>query len=112
VTDKAIKTLVNRFVNYACWPTQFYPSMDEVRKNVEAIIRQEQNALRVDNERLRNALRSYAECSDGCTCGDGWSHDEAVAALKDKFERCEDCKLKDWHSVGCRYAAPKKNGQV
>ena len=31
--------------------------------------------------RLREALKTYAECSDGCTCGDGWSHDPAQATL-------------------------------
>ena len=32
-------------------------------------------------ERLRAALRYYAECSDGCTCGDGWDHTAAKEAL-------------------------------
>ena len=31
---------------------------------------------------LREALGSYAECCDGCTCGDGWSHDIAIEALE------------------------------
>ena len=31
--------------------------------------------------KLRDALKSYAACGDGCTCGDGWSHDTANAAL-------------------------------
>ena len=31
--------------------------------------------------KLRDALKSYAACGDGCTCGDGWSHDIANAAL-------------------------------
>jgi hypothetical protein len=77
------------------------------------------DALRAENERLRDALRSYAECSDGCTCGDGWSHDEAVAALKDKFGRCGDCKLKDYHAEGCSYferestqPAPDQKGKL
>ncbi len=30
---------------------------------------------------LEGALKSYAECGDGCTCGDGWSHQEAIDAL-------------------------------
>ena len=38
-------------------------------------------ALRDENARLREALKTYAECSDGCTCGDGWSHDPAQATL-------------------------------
>jgi len=33
--------------------------------------------------RLRAALESYAECSDGCTCGDGWDHKTAQEALKE-----------------------------
>jgi hypothetical protein len=32
-------------------------------------------------KRLIEALRGYAECCDGCTCGDGWSHDAARSAL-------------------------------
>lgn len=32
-------------------------------------------------QRLREALQGYAECGDGCTCGDGWSHEPARAAL-------------------------------
>ena len=43
---------------------------------------QSQLAQRSDErDRLRKALQSYAECGDGCTCGDGWSHDIANAAL-------------------------------
>ncbi len=30
---------------------------------------------------LEEALKTYATCSDGCTCGDGWSHDLARWAL-------------------------------
>lgn len=37
--------------------------------------------LREQIKVLREALGSYAECCDGCTCGDGWSHDIANAAL-------------------------------
>lgn len=33
--------------------------------------------------RLSEALRYYAECSDGCTCGDGWGHEIAIEALKE-----------------------------
>ena len=43
--------------------------------------KKELQALRDENARLREALKTYAECSDGCTCGDGWSHDPAQAAL-------------------------------
>jgi hypothetical protein len=35
----------------------------------------------IEIRKLREALRSYATCSDGCTCGDGWSHDAAREAL-------------------------------
>ena len=28
------------------------------------------------------ALEAYAECGDGCTCGDGWSHEPAKDALR------------------------------
>jgi len=37
--------------------------------------------LRAENEKMRAALAHYAECGDGCTCGDGWSHNIALAAL-------------------------------
>ena len=30
---------------------------------------------------LLEALEGYAECSDGCTCGDGWSHEPARAVI-------------------------------
>ena len=33
-------------------------------------------------ETMRDALKTYAECSDGCTCGAGWSHEAARDALK------------------------------
>ena len=39
-------------------------------------------ALREQVKVLRKALGSYAECCDGCTCGDGWSHDIAIEALE------------------------------
>ena len=38
-------------------------------------------ALREQVRVLREALGSYAECCDGCTCGDGWDHDIAIEAL-------------------------------
>ena len=38
--------------------------------------------LREQVKVLREALGSYAECCDGCTCGDGWSHDIAIEALE------------------------------
>ena len=38
--------------------------------------------LREQVKVLRAALGSYAECCDGCTCGDGWSHDIAIEALE------------------------------
>jgi hypothetical protein len=41
-----------------------------------------------ENTRLLSALKDaresfevYGACSDGCTCGDGWSHDEANAQI-------------------------------
>ena len=33
--------------------------------------------------RAMDALDGYAGCCDGCTCGDGWGHDSARAALAD-----------------------------
>ena len=38
--------------------------------------------LREQVKVLRAALGSYAECCDGCTCGDGRSHDIAIEALE------------------------------
>lgn len=35
-------------------------------------------------KRLREALKSYASCCDGCTCGDGWDHEPAQSALDGK----------------------------
>lgn len=40
--------------------------------------------LSAENKQLREALESYAICSDGCTCGDGWDHKIAQEALRDK----------------------------
>ncbi len=34
---------------------------------------------------LLAACEHYAECGDGCTCGDGWGHDVALAAIA-KYE--------------------------
>lgn len=39
-------------------------------------------ALIAEVRRLREALKEYAGCGDGCTCGDGWSHDTAIEALE------------------------------
>lgn len=62
----------------------------------EAAVLREQNkqarrsidALCVSEKQLRQklaiateALESYAECGDGCTCGDGWDHIIAREAL-------------------------------
>lgn len=33
-------------------------------------------------DRYREALEHYAQCSDGCTCGDGWDHGVAIKALR------------------------------
>lgn len=33
-------------------------------------------------EEAREALKFYAECCDGCTCGDGWDHHMARTALE------------------------------
>ena len=43
---------------------------------------EEIDRLREQVKVLRAALGSYAECCDGCTCGDGWSHDIAIEALE------------------------------
>ena len=41
----------------------------------------ERDQLLAVNAELIAALQEYATCGDGCTCGDGWSHDIARAAL-------------------------------
>jgi hypothetical protein len=38
--------------------------------------------LRKINQILQDALEGYAQCCDRCTCGDGWSHNGAIEALK------------------------------
>lgn len=40
-----------------------------------------QAELRAKLELCKEALESYATCSDGCTCGDGWSHNPAKETL-------------------------------
>ena len=48
----------------------------------EYITKEEENILlREQVKVLREALRAYSECCDGCTCGDGWDHDIAIEAL-------------------------------
>ena len=32
-------------------------------------------------KRVEGVLEGYAQCSDGCSCGDGWSHEPAIEAL-------------------------------
>ena len=50
------------------------PEYREAQKEVDE--------LREQVKVLREALGSYAECCDGCTCGDGWNHDIAIEALE------------------------------
>ena len=50
--------------------------------DVCAIHESELTTLREQVKVLREALGSYAECCDGCTCGDGWNHDIAIEALE------------------------------
>jgi predicted 2-oxoglutarate/Fe(II)-dependent dioxygenase YbiX len=45
--------------------------------NIDQVLAEQQVA------RLREALTGYAECSDGCTCGDGWGHESAQQALRE-----------------------------
>jgi hypothetical protein len=41
-------------------------------------------ALRERVKVLTECAEYYASCSgEGCTCGDGWSHDAAIEALAD-----------------------------
>ena len=60
------------------------PMGDNIREEEQAKVdglRAVNRMLREQNRVLREALEGYAYCSDGCTCGDGWSHDAANAAL-------------------------------
>lgn len=41
----------------------------------------DRDAWKSKAEKLAEALRHYQECSEGCTCGDGWDHKWAKAAL-------------------------------
>ena len=41
----------------------------------------QRNALQAIQAEAVEVLEEYATCSDGCTCGDGWSHDSAKALL-------------------------------
>lgn len=68
----------------------WHQSTDGIRKDGLYTMEQVRDLVRLaflasdatdEIDRLREALRSYASCSDGCTCGDGWSHDVAREAL-------------------------------
>ncbi len=41
--------------------------------------------VREERTDLLDVCEHYAECGDGCTCGDGWSHDVARDAIA-KYE--------------------------
>ena len=56
-----------------------HPAIEAWNSRAES---QEIDTLREQVKVLRSALGSYAECCDGCTCGDGWSHDIAIEALE------------------------------
>lgn len=60
-------------------------SAADILENLVQIGIQQEEEIKVLREQvkvLREALGSYAECCDGCTCGDGWSHDIAIEALE------------------------------
>lgn len=65
----------------------FKQGMDEAEQRAEAQTEAFRHAsddgisAEAENKRLREALENYATCCDGCTCGDGWDHDVARAAL-------------------------------
>lgn len=40
---------------------------------------------------LIGVLHAYGDCSEGCTCGDGWTHDLAREALK-KIDDMKEAK--------------------
>lgn len=84
--------LDDRFANgsrtcgvYESWEHEFIADVDDKPGSKSAefiadcpdIVRELLDALKVSQD----ALRGYADCRDGCTCGDGWSHDAAREAL-------------------------------
>lgn len=69
-----------------------YTSYNDWQNAMLQINRLEEQLAQVTDDRdtarakcaeMRRALEHYAKCSDGCTCGDGWSHDTAREALSD-----------------------------
>lgn len=46
-----------------------------------AAVEQERDTMRTALLAAKDALEGYAACCDGCTCGDGWGHEAAQAAL-------------------------------
>jgi hypothetical protein len=55
--------------------------IEEMRDTLLCDMERELKRVKADNAALREALKGYAACGDGCTCGDGWSHDAAREAL-------------------------------
>ena len=56
-------------------------TLSEISQAIGAVIDQREQ-LEADCGVMRCTLEGYAECGDGCTCGDGWSHDAAREALQ------------------------------
>ncbi len=59
-----------------------YGEVPEEQVNANATLMADSKRLAGAVVELRNALEGYAHCGDGCTCGDGWSHEGAKIALE------------------------------
>lgn len=85
----AIQTKVAAFVDRKVEEAVINQSVSDYKMVQEPVVKAkdaEIARLKAQVETLREALGSYAECCDGCTCGDGWDHEIARAALDSTAE--------------------------
>ena len=64
-------------------------TFDNFKKAAAALAErvQPQPQLAKDYAAAVEILKQYAQCGDGCTCGDGWSHDAAEEFLSETAYR-------------------------
>lgn len=113
----------NTTIDWECWQAAQAAMRLEIDKNsfmdgdTYDLLQHEIKKLAAANlelaaqvEFMREALRCYAECSDGCTCGDGWSHtaaqealaikpSEALAEYRKKVRICSRVEATNWLQV-------------
>ena len=65
----------------AAEPWHSTPTAHQVAAIIDRHLAAERKEVREVLGEVIAALRSYAACSDGCTCGDGWDHNIACEAL-------------------------------